>query len=127
MNIYWHLVWLVPVALFVGIIFGGLLPRGRGPEGPPYAEFHVEPKTTDEMDEQATMYQWSGKTMADLPGVYYKSGDPPDTYVIQPGIAIHRQVEAYQRYLLESVPQPHIGPCNPQCWRSPDGHRRETS
>lgn len=130
MNVCWHLIWAVPLAVLIGIFASAYWPFGNGLEGPPFAGFTAEPKCGENLsispetrDRQAEMYQ-VGIDFGYPTGIaYYKTGDPPGTYLVQPGSRLHQQVEAYHRYIIDSVPMPHLGPCGPQCWRKPDGHR----
>lgn len=137
MNVWWHLVWLIPAMVGIGVVFACFWPFGKGPEGPPYAGFDPgENATGTTMNDQAAMYEAGLKI--------FEPGDPPGIYGYRHGDQIHRQLEAYQQFVVDAVPDPvlpygmkpmkmanedsHPGyQCSPACWRKPNGHRWETS
>ena len=103
---FWNLVWLIPLCSGIGIFLALYWPFGKGPEGSPYVGFD------------------SGEKVNGI--AYYRPGDPPGTYNVQPGSELHRQVEAFHQSLLSvdnGWPQHPERPCSPACWRKPDGHR----
>lgn len=39
---FWNLIWIIPLAVLIGIFIAAYWPYGKGPEGPPYAEFEKD-------------------------------------------------------------------------------------
>jgi hypothetical protein len=39
---FWNLVWIIPLAVVIGIGIAAYWPFGKGPEGPPYVGFEEE-------------------------------------------------------------------------------------